>query len=307
MEKDRIIGIIGQGFVGSAVMAKFKNTHKVYAWDKKWLHMKQFSGMSETSMTNYDQLEQVVKNSEFVFVCVPTPMYEDGQCDTSIVESVLGEINSACEKYNMITTAIVKSTVPPGTTNRLNDMFDSVNVMFNPEFLTEANAIEDYDSQTRIILGADVVGTKEEIVRHTFKKVFPDAEVVFMKRKDAEMVKYMTNLFLATKVSFFNDMFRFCQVAGADYNQVIQATMMDPRIGTSHYMVPGPDGDFGYGGHCFPKDVNAILFEAQQKGLSMPTLLGANTTNLIVRTDKDWEKMEGRAVSTKAHAETNGI
>lgn len=252
MKNNKIIGIIGQGFVGSAVREKFKKSFRVFAWDKKWDNLKQFSGNNETSIANYDQLEEIVRHSEFVFVCVPTPMYEDGQCDTSIVESVLSEINNACEKLGKQTIAIVKSTISPGTTNRLNGMFDKINVMFNPEFLTEANAITDYDNQTRIIIGSDEFNSDEAIVNKAFKAIFPKADIVFMKRKDAEMVKYMTNLFLATKVSFFNDMYRFCQVIGADYDQVIQATMLDPRIGQSHFMVPGPDGDFGYGGHCFP-------------------------------------------------------
>jgi len=90
-----------------------------------------------------------------------------------------------------------------------------------------------------------------------------------------------------------------CESLSLDYDHVIEATMHDPRIGKSHYMVPGPDGDLGYGGHCFPKDMQAILYVAAKYNLPVPTLVGAHTTNMLVRKDKDWEKMEGRAVSKR--------
>ena len=111
------------------------------------------------------------------------------------------------------------------------------------------------------------------------------------------MTKYTTNLFLATKVSFFNDIYSLCEKLDINYNDVIEATLHDPRIGKSHYNVPGPDGDRGFGGHCFPKDINAILHIAQKMGLGLPTITGAQVTNNSVRKDKDWEAMEGRAVS----------
>ncbi len=294
------VGIIGQGFVGSAVREKFRRHYNIIAYDKKWNGVKEYDAASglESNLKGKGFGHIVKKTNGFIFVCVPTPMYEDGQCDTSIVESVISDIATSCRIYDKKVIAIVKSTVPPGTSEKLNSISDRVNVVFNPEFLTEANAVSDYENQTRIILGVENTEVGNA-TRDLFRPVFPDAEIRLMGRSDSEMVKYMTNLFLATKVSFFNDMYRFCQEIGANYEHIIDATLLDPRIGKSHYMVPGPDGDFGYGGHCFPKDVSAILYEAQQKGLSMPTLLGAHTTNRIVRTDKDWEKMEGRAVSTK--------
>ena len=116
---------------------------------------------------------------------------------------------------------------------------------------------------------------------------------------EAEMTKYMTNLFLATKVSFFNDMYSICEKLNIDYNNVIEATLHDPRIGKSHYDVPGPDGDRGFGGHCFPKDLSAMLHIADSNKIPVPTLTGVDFTNKLVRTNKDWEKMEGRAVSKR--------
>jgi UDPglucose 6-dehydrogenase len=118
------------------------------------------------------------------------------------------------------------------------------------------------------------------------------------------MVKYVTNLYLATKVSFFNDMFRLCQKVGSDYASVIETVLLDPRIGKSHYMVPGPDGDYGFGGHCFPKDLSAMLYLADQFKVPVPTLMGVHTTNQIVRQNRDWEQMEGRAVSNREESIT---
>ena len=116
----------------------------------------------------------------------------------------------------------------------------------------------------------------------------------------------MTNLFLATKVSFFNDMYRVADAINNDetvsqsinFDSVVSATLLDPRIGKSHTLVPGPDGDFGYGGHCFPKDMAAMLSLSDELKIAVPTLFGASTTNTVVRKNKDWEKMKGRAVST---------
>ena len=132
-----------------------------------------------------------------------------------------------------------------------------------------------------------------------FEKGMPRAEIIVINSKEAEMTKYTTNLFLATKVSFFNDIYTLCEHLNIKYDAVIEATMYDSRIGRSHYMVPGPDGDRGYGGHCFPKDVQAILKVATDLGLALPTITGAHVTNCIVRKNHDWEHMEGRAVNTR--------
>jgi hypothetical protein len=194
--------------------------------------------------------------------------------------------------------AIIKSTVPPGTTERLNVLTDLVTIAFSPEFLTEANSIEDFDKQTRIVVGFDYLELAEPI-SEVFSIAFPDATIAFLNSKEAEMTKYITNLFLATKVSFFNDMYSVCEKLGINYDGTMDAVMLDPRIGKSHTQVPGPDGDRGYGGHCFPKDMSAILYIADKNEIRVPTLVGADLTNRLNRTNRDWEKMEGRAVSKR--------
>lgn len=293
------IGIIGQGFVGSSVREKFRESFLVYAYDK---YNQDSCAIFNRETVIQDgekvSVSMIVKECDIVFVCVPTPMYENGECDTRIVESVIKDLAEEAELYERDITVVLKSTVPPGTTMNLNEISNRVAVNFSPEFLTEANAVEDFKNQKRIVLGIDWAESINPI-SDIFSTAFPDAELYLMNSNEAEMVKYMTNLFLATKVSFFNDMYQICQKSGISYDNVIDATMADPRIGKSHYMVPGPDGDLGYGGHCFPKDMNAMLYFAATKGIPVPTLAGAHTTNQIVRNDRDWEKMEGRAVSKR--------
>ena len=239
------IGIIGQGFVGTAVYEGLKNFFDIETFD-----------INKKSTCN--SIEEVCDKSDITFVCLPTPMKKDGSCYIGIVENVLEEINSI-NKCNII---IVKSTVPPGTTASWNNKFKNINVVFNPEFLTEANAINDFKNQNRIIIGGPKKAASK--VRRIFVKVFPKVKIIKTDSTYAEMVKYVTNSFLATKVSFANEMYEICDYLKIDYDKVIEYAMHDERLGYSHWSVPGPDGDFGYGGHCFPKDVKALISVAME-------------------------------------------
>jgi len=286
--KQITIGIVGQGFVGNAIKEGFSPYYQIRAYDK--------------FKPTYDTIESVVEYSDVIFVCVPTPMTETGECYTGIVESVLEDINDSCnnlsehykssEFINKI--CIIKSTVPPGTTKRMNELFSNLNVIFSPEFLTEANAVNDFKNQNRIILGGLNKVTAK--VKPIFAKVFPNARIVKTDSKYAEMVKYVTNTFLATKVSFANEINQICEALEIDYDKVIEYAQHDDRLGKSHWSVPGPDGDLGYGGHCFPKDLMALIHLELQFGIN-PTMLAATMAkNDEVREERDWESMEGRAV-----------
>lgn len=297
MNKQKI-GCVGQGFVGTAIREKFKKHFNIYTYDKYNHENCLMYADGKVNQPFRLSLSTVVNNCDIIFVCVPTPMFEDGECDTSIVESVINDISKECQVQDKRVIVILKSTVPPGTTNKLNSISNKVSVVFSPEFLTEANAVEDFDKQNRIVLGIDYIELIKPI-NSIFAIVFPNADIININSIEAEMTKYMTNLFLATKVSFFNDMYSICDKLNINYDNVIEATMHDPRIGKSHYHVPGPDGDRGFGGTCFPKDLSAMLFIADSIKQPVPTLLGAHTTNQLVRKDKDWEKMEGRAVSKR--------
>lgn len=291
------IGIVGQGFVGSAVKEKFRENFQVLAYDK-YNESASSTYFQNTETSSNNSIESLVQECDIIFVCVPTPMFPDGECDIRIVKSVIEDLASQCSIQGRSITAIVKSTVPPGTIESLNKISDLVEVMFSPEFLTEANAISDFKNQNRIVLGIDRLEYQEPVI-NIFKKSFPSANLIVIRSKEAEMVKYTTNLFLATKVSFFNDIYSICEKLNISYDYVIYATMQDPRIGKSHYKVPGPDGDRGFGGHCFPKDINAILYLSQSMSIPIPTIAGAHITNQIVRKNRDWEEMTGRAVSER--------
>jgi UDPglucose 6-dehydrogenase len=281
--KETTIGIIGQGFVGNAIYQGFKDYYRVLTYDK-YIDTKSNSG-----------LKNLVINSDVIFSCVPTPMTDAGECFTGIVEDVLKEINDICEKENMFDQiVIIKSTVIPGTTKKMNDKFEHINVIFNPEFLTEANAVNDWKNQNRIILGGLNKVTAK--VKPIFKKVFPQVPIVKTDSKYAEMVKYVINTFLATKVSFANEIYQLCKVQDIDYDKVIEYAQYDERLGKSHWSVPGPDGEFGFGGHCFPKDTQALMFESFKMGLTPIMLAATITKNDEVRGERDWEKMDGRAV-----------
>tara|TARA_B100002019_G_C21158093_1_gene541789 strand:+ start:85 stop:972 length:888 start_codon:yes stop_codon:yes gene_type:complete len=291
------IGVIGQGFVGSAIREGLKNFYNVKGFDLDSERCFNMKGKG---------LEYLVDSSDIVFVCLPTPMRKDGSCDTRILESAIDDAYKTIVKLNpdpihsdfikkqsLKKTFVIKSTVPPGTTERISSKYPRINLCFSPEFLTEANSFEDFKNQTRIIIGGD--GAKS--VKQMFRKVFPRIPIVITKSETAEMVKYFTNCFLATKVIFANQMYDICENAGIDYDKVCEYALHDSRIGKSHLAVPGPDGDRGFGGHCFPKDLAAMINFAQGFDREAGLLSSVQEENDKYRTNKDWENMKGRAVS----------
>jgi UDPglucose 6-dehydrogenase len=196
--------------------------------------------------------------------------------------------------YHIKPIVVIKSTVPPGTTDRLHSKSRGLNIIFNPEFLTEMNFLEDFKNQTRIILGGTRDGTNK--LRQVYSKVFPQATIVKTGSKTAEMIKYFINTFLATKVSFANEMKKLCDGLKIDYDKVVEYATYDERLGKSHWAVPGPDGDYGFGGHCLPKDLNALISVGLQLDIETILLETVGWVNDKVRENRDWEDMKGRAV-----------
>ena len=273
------IGIVGQGYVGTAVKEIFSKHYKTNTFDLN-------------GDCTCKDIEDLVDKSDIIFVCVPTPMKKDGSCDISIVESVIDEIEDVDISGKIVA---IKSTIPPGTTNRLNQKCKNISVIFNPEFLTEANFIEDFKNQNRIIIGGERPSTTK--LRQVYSLVFPNAKIVKTGSITAEMVKYFTNTFLATKVSFANEMYQICGRLGIDYDKVVEYSTYDERLGKSHWAVPGPDGKFGFGGSCFPKDINALIQLGLELDMTPEVLMAAWETNLDVRPEQDWKKLRGRAVT----------
>jgi len=276
------IGIVGQGYVGSAVREVFSKHYETNTFD--------LNG----DCTCRD-MEELIDSSDVIFVCVPTPMKKDGSCDTSIVDSVVHELNGlAITRQDANRIIAIKSTIPPGTTNRLNKECEYISVIFNPEFLTEANFIDDFKNQNRIIIGGERPSTTK--LRQVYSLAFPNAKIVKTGSITAEMVKYFTNTFLATKVSFANEMKMICDELNIDYDKVVEYSTYDERLGKSHWAVPGPDGKLGFGGSCFPKDINALVHLCREFDFTPNVLISAIKTNLDVRPEEDWKELKGRAV-----------
>ena len=277
------IGIIGNGFVGSSVSFGFSPQTgcdadvKIYDKDES----KSTHSLSETL------------TSEFIFLSVPTPSKPDGSVSLKIVYDIFDEINEVNTRLDNV--ILLRSTVVPGTTQKLQDKFHSLNIVFNPEFLTERSAKFDFINQSRFILGGNKKWTNrvKNLYQWRFGETTPIIETNF---ETAEIIKYMNNCYLATKVSFLNEMYKIGEQAGVDWEMAVEGFVRDGRVGHTHLNVPGHDGKLGFGGSCFPKDIQAIINFAESLGISPNVLKGAWDTNLDVRPEKDWEELKGRAV-----------
>jgi len=276
------VGIIGQGFVGSAIREGLKNYYNILTYDLE----------EEKCNSN---LKEIVENCEIVFQCLPTPMKKTGECDLKIVKDSLRNIEKEAKVQDKSPIVVIKSTVPPGTTEKLNRSCENTIVVFSPEFLTEVNHIEDFKNQTRIIIGGQRPATGK--VKTMFRKAFPDTPIIKTGYKTAEMIKYFLNNFLTVKVTFANEMYQICEKLKIDYDKVTEYALYDKRIGATHLAVPGPDGEFGYGGHCFPKDIAAMIYLAEKLGIEPDVLRSVQDKNDKLRENKDWLKMKGRAIS----------
>ena len=282
------IGIIGNGFVGKAVKTSFKNHFETFVFD------------TDKRKANVESLNELINKCRVIFLCLPTPMNTDGSCYLGIVEDTLDKIDDWCDEMEYYgleqRTIVIKSTIQPGTTEKWNTKYKHFDIAFNPEFLTEANSVDDFKNQNRIIIGSTrKVGAK---IKSIYSKVFPKVPIIKTSATIAEMIKYFTNCFLAMKVSYANEMYQICEKLDIDYDKVVEYAVRDERIGASHLNVPGPDGDFGFGGHCFPKDLNALIHLAEKQGLGLDinVLKATLDTNNRQRSDRDWEQQKGRAV-----------
>lgn len=297
------------GFVGTAVREGLINQYKIYSADlnsdnNNWSgHQNHYACSNNVTAFQY---------ADITFICVNTPMNKDGSCNTSIVESVIMELDKQEFEKNKI--LVIKSTVVPGFTESINKRLTNskLSVIFNPEFLTEANFIEEFKNQDRIVLGGpdDSVAMVKDMYQNIWRdkedfrfssEIFHDhftTEYLLTDSTSAEMVKYTTNSFLATKVSFFNEIKQICDKLDVDFDEIISYIVYDKRIGKSHYKVPGPDGKLGFGGSCFCKDLNGLKFLANSLGIDTKVLDAVWNKNLEVRPERDWEHLRGRAVVT---------
>jgi UDPglucose 6-dehydrogenase len=270
----KTVGVIGNGFVGESIAFSFSPTSDVKIYDINPL---------KTTHTLSEVLDQ-----EFIFICLPTPMKENGEQDLSIIKNFFNNINHKSESI-----FIIKSTVLPGTTINLINEFN-LDIVFSPEFLTERTAKLDMLTQSRIIIGGDNILIKR--VKELFEDRFMNKNIILTDSTTAEFVKYMNNTYFATKISLINEYYRLSKYLGVDWETAKFGFVSDGRIADSHLHVPGPDGKVGFGGTCFPKDINALITMGRECGTPMNTLEGAWKTNLEVRPEEDWKKLKGRAI-----------
>jgi UDPglucose 6-dehydrogenase len=290
------IAIVGQGFVGSAVREGLRHTFQIFAYDiKQPENIVVYDAHSQTTiLIDGNPIKRLLDESDGpIFVCLPTPMNPDGSCNTDIVENVVSQIND----LDIFRVLVIKSTIPPGTTERLNKKYTNVRICFNPEFLTERNATEDFKNQDRIVIGGPYEAT--DAVKQMYQTAFPNVPIIKTSSSVAEMVKYITNCFLATKVSFANEMNQICEKLEIDYDRVVEIATKDSRLGISHWNVPGPDGTGlrGFGLVCFPKDLNALIDIAKKLEIDPKVMQSVWDKNLEVRPERDWEKLIGRAIT----------
>lgn len=281
------LGIVGLGFVGSAVLNAYKlKGYNIHTFD-----------VDAQKNPTCDDFGEFLDSANIIYVAVPTPMNSSGECDTSIVEQVVHDLCMTDEQK----VIIIKSTVPPGTTEKLQALYSNHYILFNPEFLTEANYLDDYLNQDVLVVGKSNV-TPQHIADWVLEnQVSVIQSVKFVKivsATTAEMLKYTANTFLAMKVSFANELYDIAQQSGVEWEDLRSLLVEDDRLGKSHWKVPGPDGHRGFGGTCFPKDISALINYAKSKDIPTPLLHAVWSRNIIVdRPLRDWEQLKGRAIS----------
>ncbi|MEK9767290.1 MAG: hypothetical protein VW683_00095 [Betaproteobacteria bacterium] len=264
------IGIVGHGFVGGAVEFGFTNERSdITIVDPKY----------ENGNTIAD-----LQDVPFIFVCVPTPPNEDGTVNTTIMDSVFSELNELT--HNPI--VILKSTITP-------DFFDNLDINFrlvyNPEFLTERNANQDFIRPSMQLLSGETEDCHKVRELYANSKVSNDTPTIYTDWKTASLVKYAINSFLASKVIWFNQFKNiFDKTSGSEWKSFVNIITTDPRIGMSHMDIPGPDGKVGFGGHCFPKDTMALLSYSENIGEFMSVLEEIIDVNNKIR--NPWEELK---------------
>lgn len=250
------IGIIGFGFVGQAIA---------------WAHRKDELIIRDPKLEDSASLDKFL-DCAAVYVCVPSPpkgnLHEDGHCDTSILEQTLSELLFVL--INKPIPIICKTTAPPSVYKRLLEQYP--NIVHCPEFLTAANNVADYQNSKYMILGGNlewttkaqkIIRTSVPVKHDNFIKTYIDT---------ASLFKYMMNSYLATKVTFMNDWKNLSDHLNIDWKDLKFLALLDGRTGNTHLDVPGPDGQYGWGGSCFPKDVAAIMNEALDLGVELELL-----------------------------------
>ena len=261
------LGLLGFGFVGEATAHALTPVADV-AWH-------------DPAKVGSRPLEDLLRWAEVLCICVPTPQGEGGAADLRFVREVVASI--ADQRPGCPT--LLRSTVPPGTTEALVQEFPEVPLVFIPEFLRQRCHLRDAAAPSRVVLGwSSAVSPALRVpVRALFARRFPEVPRLEMSAVDAELLKVAANALFGVKVSFANEMHELAQRVGADWGTVRDGLVLDPRIGDGHLSVPGPDGAFGFGGACLPKDMAGLLALAASAGVELEVVAAAVRVNGRVR------------------------
>lgn len=278
------IGFIGQGFIGK---------HMADDFVERGFEVVRYA-LEEPYVSN----REAIAACDIVFIAVPTPTTPDG-FDSSALEAVLPLVGAG-------KTAVIKSTIVPGTTVRLQAQFPDIHIVHSPEFLREKQAAEDTRHPKRTIIGVPERSPQYEALTAQILAVVPHSPYVLVcTAAEAELIKYGGNTFLAMKVVYMNLLYDLAAAVGAEYDVVATAMAADPRIGESHMQVidssghPGAVAGRGAGGHCFPKDLKALAdqFEAlcgdDELGIAWLRTMEAKNRQLLTRTNKDQDLLAG--------------
>jgi len=269
------IGIIGHGFVGGTAHQVLKEYYETIVYDKFKTEFKD----------NFNKLSVC----PIIFIAVPTPMSDSGKIDLTILNEVLGSLENLT--FEQKPTLVIRSTAVPGTTESLSKKYN-FEFVFNPEFLREKHALEDFKNMNRVVLGSDKKENSEKI-KAIYLSFLPNAKYIFTDWKTAEMIKYASNVTLASQITIANELYNICKNLSIEYNEVKEILALDDRIPTKFMNVPGWDGDFGFGKKCFPKDLNALIQMSKEKGYNPEFFEAVWKANDRFRTDRDWEKIPG--------------
>lgn len=260
------IGVIGVGYVGRAVVSSYPR-HKIFINDPKFVEEK-----------NYVSLDVMLSLTDAIFICVPTPQNSTGACDTLILESVLIKIKES--GYNK--PVVIKSTAPPDFYSAWQSLLP--NIAHVPEFLTAARAEFDYVNPHKIVVGClpDMRSAIADVLMSSMIN-FERVRIEYCSIAEAAFFKYLANNMLAIKVVVNNEFAELANAMGLDWSVVSNIAKSDSRLGNTHWSVPGPDGQKGFGGACFPKDTQALLYQAQQQSIKLNVLQSAVDKNNQLR------------------------
>ena len=281
------LNIVGYGYVGSALGYLLEHNEIRFNVSDPYPKRGRFTWYQNTKemVKDNDQMQ----GPQYYFVCVPTPPTHDGDCDTSIVESVVHEIVSTTKSTNV--TIIIKSTVRPGTTKLLQRVHPDVNIVFWPEFLRELTAQEDIMATRDILLGVNEFVLESELLRKDLETLFKNMfygkrlRFKFKPSQTVELYKYTVNTYLAVKVWYFNEIYELCEQLRSDYSDIRDLLETEPRITQSHTNVPGQHGR-GFTGSCLSKDSIALYKVVTDYQVNGSALAG------IIERNREWRTNE---------------